>query len=358
MKLNRILSVLFAAIGLTAIGLAQAPAPAAPVQPLFIKGSMNITFATRVNKDGGNPRPNTVDTYNLNVNVSNSALFRGTIKALPFIKNTLTANQLGAVIFDMDADVINPRNPSQTRNVGKLYGKVPVDDQNVYHFDDGTLRLNVFGIGQAKGFESKATGLALAKPPVTKSWIAKAKEAIKITSGKGISITLTKYDKMELRNHTLVAGPVQIYPEVQVSGNLLYDYDRSAWYFQNVLVVYSVEGRRMSDSITGNIRWVESPNRKTDGVGEYQFDIRVNEPLASESAVFAGASDESAFFTNDEAVPGLVGTMKYKDTMGSEDNVISSTVLVDLQGNKLSKQQIMYLTKLLFFTSVVPFNAE
>jgi len=168
---------------------------------------------------------------------------------------------------------------------------------------------------------------------------------------------VSKYDKMEYQQHVLAAGPVQIYPEVTVNGSLIYDYGRSAWYFQNVTVSYTVEGRQMSDKLTGNIRWVESANRKSTGEGEYQFDVHVNEPLPNEAAVFAAPSDESAFFATDDAVSALVGTMKYKDTMRGDD-AIASDVAIDLTGNKLTKQEAMCLCKLLIFSTIVPMNSE
>jgi hypothetical protein len=49
--------------------------------------------------------------------------------------------------------------------------------------------------------------------------------------------------------------------------------------------------------------------------------------------------------------------IKYKDTLAGE-TVSSSAVTVDLKGNKLSKQQAMYLAKLLFISFAVPLNAE
>ena len=73
--------------------------------------------------------------------------------------------------------------------------------------------------------------------------------------------------------------------------------------------------------------------------------------------MFAAATDESAFFATNDTVPALVGRMNYQDTM-SGDSVTYSKVDIDLVGNRLNKQQVMNLYKLLFFTCVVPFNAE
>ncbi|MFT3870896.1 MAG: hypothetical protein QM715_20780 [Nibricoccus sp.] len=337
---------------------AFAQTPAQSSKPTFIKGDLNIRFNTRKTEDG-KIKEGVSDVYTLNVNVSDSSLFRGTIEHRPTIPGTFGVAQTGQLTYALDCDVINPANVSQTRNVGKLFGTIPVDQNNVYRFSDGSLRVSVFGIGAAKGFESKFSGLALGKPPAKSEGIIDRmkKEALNFRNSKGVSISVSKYDKMEFQQHVLASGPVQIYPEVTVNGSLIYDYGRSAWFFQNVTVTYAVDGRRLQDSLTGNIRWVESANRRSNGEGEYQFDIRVNEPPPSEAAVFAAPSDESAFFATDDLITSLVGTMKYKDTM-SGDSVISSSVTIGLTGNKLTKQQTMYLCKLLFLSAVVPLNAE
>jgi hypothetical protein len=162
---------------------------------------------------------------------------------------------------------------------------------------------------------------------------------------------------MEFQNHVLGSGPVQIYPESTVNGFLIYDYDRSAWHFQNITVVYVVDGRQLSDKLSGNIRWVENQNRKLNGEGEYQFDIRINEPLPNESDVFSGPQDEASFFDTDIKVESLTGNMKYKDSLVG-GSVVSSNVKINLIGNKLNKQRLMYLSKLILFSTIVPFNAE
>jgi hypothetical protein len=138
---------------------------------------------------------------------------------------------------------------------------------------------------------------------------------------------------------------------------MIYDYDRSAWHFQNVTAGYVADAKRSLDTLTGNIRWVESPQRKLNGEGEYQFDIRVNEPPPSEASVFNGPADESAFFSESAAVPSLRGTMKYKDTMVN-GQVTASVIQIDLKGEQLTKQQAMYFAKMLLMSCVVPLNAE
>ncbi len=363
---SKILSVLL--LGLAALSAAaQTAAPAASTPETFIAGDLNINYATRSNKSTG-----VVDTYKFDVNVSNSSKFYGTVTQLPFLKGTMGSNygqQNGHLTYDLKCDVLNPKNPSQALNVGTIAGVVPVSDKNVYSFDTGNLTTRVFARGTAKGFDSQTKGLALGKPPAPSASMLDTMKKSALTFTKQVGnqtqkIVVTKYDIMEFRNHVLAAGPVQIYGEVTVNGQMVYGYDRNSWYFNHLLVTYWVteangSSHQVQDTISGDIRWVEDAGRKTNGVGEYQFDLRVNEPPPAENAVFVAPTDESAFFTNDVAAVGLSGVMKYKDTMvPNSDSPSASSVRIDLHGNKLTKQQCMVLAKMLLFTALVPFNAE
>lgn len=329
------------------------------VHVLPIKGTLQIAYGTRTKLDGDKPRTGATDVYTLNANVANSALFRGTITYLPYLANSLSTDQIGRVTYDMELDVVNPANPAQTRNVGKMFGSAPIDKMNVYRYSDGGgVKVAVFPIGAAKGFESRFNGLALAKPPASSGWAKMKQESVRLVSGKGGAIILTKYDKMTFENHLLPAGPVQIYPETTVSGTMFYDYGRSAWHFNNVTFIYAADGKRAVDTLTGSIRWIEAANRKTTGEGRYEFDVRVNEPPPTESAIFAATADEAAFFATDDLSPTLTGAMAYKDTTTTSGTVTNSMVQIDLKANKLSKQQAMMLAKLLLMSAVVPINAE
>ena len=326
----------------------------ASAQSNVIKGTLDIRFNTRTQPG----KENVSDKYTLALNVCDSALFRGTVDARPFIKGTFN-DQQGLLTYALETDVVNPKNPAQTKNVGKLYGTAPVDAQNVYRFENGTVQVSVFPLGSAKAFDSKFKGLALGKPPITKGFFAKAKDAMKIgkiVNGKTVVITVNKYDIMEFQNLQLAAGPVQVYGEVTISGGMVYDYARSAWYFKGITVNYFVDGKLIRDTISGNIRW--NVTNKTTGEGQYDFDVRVNEPPVNEAAMFDNTvKDESAFFDTDSAIPALTGNMKYKDT-SSGDVVTASAVQINLVGNQLNKQQMMYLSKLLLLTAIVPLNAE
>lgn len=322
--------------------------------PTFIKGNMQIQYNTRV-KPG---ELGVTDNYKINMNISNSTAFNGEIKFLPVVPGTLYGiSQNASLAFEMDCDVINPANPKQTKKVARLYGKVPITPEGAYQFDQGNVVIGLI----AQGTESKFTGLAQGKPLIRqKGWFESLQqEALSLTRGSKGKVVVKKYDKMVFQSHKIPAGPISMYPESIVNGEMIYDYDRYVWYFNNVTITYHFQGGQRTDKLTGNIRWVEHANRKNNGEGEYQFDVHINEPPANEASMFANAvADEASFFATDSNYPALTGTMKYKDTIVGGEKVTASLVTVDLVGQKLDKQQVMNLYKLLFFTAIVPMNAE
>ena len=326
--------------------------------PTFVKGTLDIKYNSR---QSDKPVKGVKDLYTVNINVCNSALFHGTITDQPQIIEGMfskSVTQPRLVNYDLALDVVNPKNSAQTKNVGRLFGNVPIASDGTYKYDSGTLSVDVLPIGQAPGFSSKFTGSAVGKPMGRPAnWLDTFKgNAVSITrsvGGKITTVVLKKYDRMQFQNVVLGAGPMQAYPQVTVNGEMLYDYDKNCWFFNNVSLIYG----RNRDTLTGTIRWTESPQRKSNGEGEYQFDVRANEPPPSESAAFAPPSDESAFFESNTSLPALVGTMKYKDVVRG-DTTLNSQVVIDLQGNNLNKQQIMALTKVIIFAAVVPMNAD
>jgi len=321
----------------------------------FIKGDISIQYNTRTTS----PIAHGVkDLYTINVNVCNSALFHGTITDQPQLiegmwSKSVTQNRV--LTYDLQADLMNPKNIAQIRNVGRLFGTVPINSDGLYQYSQGNLEMDIIPMGQAAGFTSQFTGdvqgHALNRP---KNWMDSfSLSAITLThtsNGKTTTTTLNKYDKMVYNNAVLGAGPAQFYAQATVTGEMIYDYDKNVWFFNHVGITYAGH----YDVITGTIRWVEP----TRGSGEYQFDIRVNEPAPTETAAFSsGPTDESAFFETDNTIPGLTGTMKYKDTLRG-DLTLASVVTIDLKGNNLTKQQAMNLCKMVILSAVVPMNSD
>jgi hypothetical protein len=327
------------------------------IVPTHIKGTLDIRFDTRAQRDGSAPKVGVVDRYTLQINVCDTAILRGSVDARPHIAGKIYGvKQTGQLEYKIDLDACNPKNVSQCIPVGKMYGIVPVSDKNAYDFNNGMVKVVINGRGQALPFESKYTGVAFGKPPVVKDGVLTKlkKEAMSIgktVNGKTVTIKVNDYDIMQFNDVVMPAGPAQSYPEVTVKGQFIYDYARSVWYMKDLTCAYTIGNIRYQDRLTGNIRWIETSS-------EYQFDVRVNEPLATEVAVFDNSqTDESAFFAEDTNLSGLVGTMKYNDAKNGSV-VASSAITIDLKGNKLTKQQTMYLAKLFILTAIVPLNAE
>ncbi len=331
-----------------------------------IKGKLDIQFNSRVQTDSaGNPTPGVKDVYTFDVTAVDTLGFQGTIQALPTILTSRLGSekQRASLVYNLNLSVANPANLTQKRTVGKLVGEVQVDKQGTYLFDQSTLRIAVDAAGKAQGFESAFRGTAVGKPPKNTSLAEKVKKQAQTLTrqvkGKTVSLIVKDYDIMTLRGRVLAAGPVRSYPETSVNGEMMYDYERGAWYFRNLIMTYQAEGKTVTDKVSGNIKWVESPQRKTNGQGQYEFDVRFNEPeqTSSEATVFQKADDEAAFFATDTSLPSLTGTAKYVDRFRGE-TVTSSAVAIDLVGNNLNKTQVVNAFKLIWLVSVVPVNAE
>ena len=339
----------------------------ASAQTNFVKGTMNINFNTHQNPPG---TKGIQDEYDINLNVGNSILFHGKMTDRPQIIDgwiNKAVVQPRSLKYNVECDVMNPKNTAQVvKDVSNLTGFVNINSAGEYDYSSGGLMFSV--LNRMAGSDSKFSGTAAGKPLIRPAnWLdTLQRQAVNITrnvNGKAVTVVLKKYDKMEFRSVVLAAGPIPIYQDAMVNGEMLYDYDKNTWFFNNVRVDYAIPGANgenipKSDRVSGTIRWVEDEKRKQNGKGEYQFDVRVNEPLASENAAFTTASsDESSFFTTDNTVPGLTGTMKYQDTLKG-DTTLNSAVTIDLTGNNINKQQLMYLTKIIIFASVIPMNSD
>lgn len=320
-----------------------------------VKGAMNIAFNSRVTATAK-------DIYTLSLTVNESVVFSGIITNTPFIDGLLSVSQPAKIDYGIDCALINPRNAADIRTIGRFFGTVPITPEGLYDFQSGNLKIIVNQMGKAEGFESPFRGTAQGKPlKKVSGFLSKAKGALsigKVVGGKTVTIAVKNYDTMVFGpTFTMAAGPVGVYPKTSVSGSMVYDYDRAAWYPKDVGVNSDNPGSKSNDKLSGSIRWAEKPKTGNSRQGQYEFDLRVNEPIAKEDAAFSAPSDESSFFSVDETLMSLSGTMKYTDTFQG-DSVIKSDVTVALVGNKISKQQCMELTKLIIFSMVVPMNNE
>jgi hypothetical protein len=188
------------------------------------------------------------------------------------------------------------------------------------------------------------------------SWFSAAKkkaafQVSRIVNGSAQTVTVSNYDVMGYDQANMAGGPLGIYPQCMVHGQMAYDYDRKAWFFKGVQLAYQHENRGLADKLTGTIAYDQKQNT-------YTFDVRLNEPAVSEASAFnTTTQDESSFFATDPKLVALTGTMKYKDTVAG-DVVTASHVDIDLVGNQMDKIQTMNLFKLIILTAIIPMNSE
>jgi hypothetical protein len=184
----------------------------------------------------------------------------------------------------------------------------------------------------------------------------------RIIGDKTVEIKIKKSDPMRFENIELAKGPVETYPRTSVNGTLNYDYETGNYFADNITFHYSIGGKDYTDIVTGTIKWVEDPSRKTNGKGQYEFNLRFNEEKnkapSGEAAAFAKMSDEEAFFAVDNTIPTLTGKIAYVDTMSAGgDAPASSKITYNLNANKLNKLQVVNFFKL-WLIAVGPTNDE
>jgi hypothetical protein len=357
---------------------APTAAPPAAVSPATdsmkdaITGTMDITFDTRTNLDTtGDLKPNSAalgatDKYNLSLTVAQTSQFQGTVTRQPnlYTKTLGRKKQDAKLTFDLNLLAINPANPSQKLTVGKWVGVVPIDTASGAFMlqgdtkDDRPLRMAVDQIGKAQGFQDKFDGKLIGK--------AEQKEGLasytykRLVGNKQVSVTVKRVDPMKFEGIALAKGPAASYPRTVVNGRLDYDYETGNYLTDGIKFSYTAGGKEVTDTVTGTIKWVEDPNRSSNGKGRYEFNLRWNEEAnkspTDEAAAFQPSDDEAAFFAVDNSVPSLTGHIEYVDTMSGE-TVTASKVTYHLDANKLTKPQVMNFAKL-WILAVGPTNDE
>lgn len=334
-----------------------------------INGKMSIKFNSRVQVDEkGRPAKGVQDNYTLSFVVADTTVFKGTVLNQPSLFESFVGLEVqpGWVKYLVDVGVRNPKDLTQEKTIGKLVGIVPINKNGEYLYDNGDVRMAIDPVGKAAAFESKLGGLVQGKKTQTESAVEKIKKntlvLTRMVGGKTVTLKVDDYDPMVYKGATIPSGPALIYPEARLNGDMVFDYARSAWYFHQMSISYMADGKEVVDMITGNIKWSEDPNRKANGLGQYDLNVRFNEEKdkkesKTEAAAFAGMDDEAAFFATDNTVPSMTGTIKYKDRMKGE-TVTASEVVYNLDANKLTKIQILNLFKLLCLVNIIPMNSE
>lgn len=337
-----------------------------------INGTMDITFNTRTNLDtsgdlrDGSATLNAKDVYKFTLNVAKTTQFSGEINRYPNLYSKLMQRkkQEAALTYSVNMALFNPKDLKQKKDVGKWVGLIPVDPvSGAFELAGGNakerpLRIQVDTIGKATGFEEKFAGRLIGK--------AEKKDSLaqysfkRLVGGKTVEVIVKQSDPMRFENIRLAKGPAEIYPTTAVSGRLDYDYETGNWLTDGIRFRYTLDGKEIEDVVTGTIKWVEDPDRATNGKGYYDFNLRFNEnankTASTEAAAFEKMSDEDAFFAVDNSVPCLTGRITYADVMSGE-TVTSSKVDYRLNANKLTKQQVMNFFKL-WMLAVGPTNDE
>jgi len=357
---------------LTLVALTAAAAPLQAqelekiTQPGAINGTVNITFNTRTRLgDAGKPQAGAKDTYEISLTVAKTTEFKGKVERLPQLTSSVLGRveQPGQLFYALDLGVINPVNMAQKKTVGKWVGTVPISADGQYSLDgssESKHRISVDAIGKAPAFTDNFGGRLYGKGKKTQGVMSYVRQL----QGKEVKLEVKNADPMKFENVALAMGPSQNYPKTTVTGNLDYDYETGNWLTNGIRFHYSLNGKEYDDTVTGSIKWVEDPNRATNGKGQYEFNLRWNEaaakPASTEADAFQGATDEEAFFTVDNTVPSLTGTVKYDDTMATvngEQSCTASKISYQLDANQLTKQQIMNFVKL-WLIGIGPTNDE
>jgi hypothetical protein len=336
-----------------------------------IAGTMNIDFKTRTTPDTsgdlkqGSAALGTQDKYSMNLNVAKTTEFAGDILRQPKLYSSVIGRtkQNAKLVYSINISVLNPKDLKQKKAVGKWVGQVAVDpNTGAYNLGGGEspLRIQIEAVGRAAAFSDKFGGRLMGK--------AEKKENLgsytykRLVGEKTVEVIVKKSDPMRFDNVELAKGPAEVYPHTRVNGRLDYDYETGNWLTDGIKFNYQLDGKDVEDVVTGSIKWIEEPDRATNGKGRYEFNLRFNEdrnkPAASESAAFEKMSNEDAFFAVDNSIPCLTGKIEYVDTFISGGTTPgSSKITYHLNANKLSKQQIVNFFKL-WMVCVGPTNDE
>jgi hypothetical protein len=307
------------------------------------------------------------DTYRFTLRVAETTEFSGTVTRQPNLYSKLISSrkQDALITYSIDLGVLNPKDLKQKKVVGKWVGTMPIDTKTgVYELAGGTakespLRINVDAVGRAPAFVDRFAGKLMGK--------AEKKDNLaqytfkRVIGNKTATVVVKKSDPMRFDSIVLAKGPAETYPGTMVNGRLDYDYETGNWFTDGIRFSYNMDGADITDVVTGSIKWVEDPDRKANGKGYYEFNLRFNESKykkeGGEAAAFEKMSDEDAFFAVDNTVPCLTGKISYVDTMTGSDLPSQSKVTFALNANKLTKQQVMAFFKL-WMIAIGPTNDE
>ncbi len=368
-------STLALALLLATLLLAGQAAAQEVSQEGIIKGTMEIAFNTRTKLDTtgklkeGSSELGAKDTYNLKLTVADTTEYVGKIERQPQLLSSiiLQEKQPAQLFFSLDLAVRNPKDLDQRKVVGKWTGTAPIDPKTgVYGLagtSDSAVRVQINAIGSQPAFVDKFGGKLIGKSKQDEGLSAYTYR--RLIGGKQVEFKVTKIDPMKFEDLELAKGPSTNYPHTTVNGRLDYDYETGNWLTDGITFSYNENGKDVKDVMTGSIKWTEDENRKTNGKGAYEFNLRFNEeknkPATTEADAFSELSDEDAFFAVDDSIPCITGKISYEDKFisggGEEPTPSSSKVTFALDANKISKVQAVNFFKL-WMVCIGPTNDE
>ncbi len=329
--------------------------------PTSVTGTMDINYVTRTSagQDGGSPRKGAQDIYKVDLVVNGNNQFQGTILRQPRITQ-LKIRTIQQPRYDFGVNLFVKLKDGNKPNVGSWVGPMAVDEKTgAFILDaegDRALRIGITaGSGFTDSFGGRFYGKAADKSNL--SW-----DSIKRTINGKVVEKKFQADPMKFEGVRLAKGPnPKMYPNAIVSGELTYDRETYNYYAKGLTFQYQTpDGKAANDAVSGTIKWVEDPNRASNGKGYYEFNLRFNEervkPAKSDDQEFGGKSDDDLFFAIDKSIPALTGKVEYVDTMAGE-TVTASKVTYNLTGNALTQQQVMNFAKL-WIIAIGPVNDE
>ncbi len=339
-----------------------------------ITGTMDIDFKTRTDLDTAgtyvqdSPALGAKDTYTFKMVVGNTTEYSGKITRQGdlFTKVIKSQKQKAALGFDVSLAVRNPKNLDEKKNVGKWVGTLPINTTTgVYDIAGGAkgespLRISIDAVGSQQAFVDKFSGKLVGKSKKEDGLASYTYR--RLVGNKTVEIKVEKVDPMRFEDVELAKGPSPNYPHTVVNGRLDYDYETGNWLTDGVKFKYNLNGKDVEDVMTGSVKWVEDENRKSNGKGQYEFNLRFNEgknkPATTESAAFDKLSDEDAFFVVDDTIPCLTGKITYVDQfISGTDSPAKSKIVYSLNANKLTKTQMVNFFKL-WLLGTGPINDE
>lgn len=330
-----------------------------------ITGTMDINFVTRQpqgQEDDGSPKKGVQDQYKLDLTINGNNKLQGQILRQPRVTKLGFTRQQPR--YDYAINLFVKLKDGNTPNVGAWVGPMAVDEKSgAFVLDaegDRALRLNVTaGSGFTDNFGGRFYGKPADKSKL--SW----ETLTRTVNGKTIEKKF-QADPIRFEGTRLAKGPnPKMYGACTVNGSLDYDRETSNYYAKNLKFDYQTpDGKQVEDVVTGTIKWVEDPNRPSNGKGYYEFNLRYNEeknkPAQTDDQAFGGKSDDDLFFAVDKSIPALTGKIEYVDQgLNGKDDAAptSSKVTYAITSNNLTPQQVMNFAKM-WLIVVGPANDE